>query len=369
MYMNFWYPVAASDEVTNTKPLRVSILCINFVAFRDSNGVAHVLSDTCIHRGGALGEGKIKGDCVECPYHGWQYAGDGECTLIPSLGSTEKPPARAKVDSYPVEEKYGIVFAFLGDLPETERPPLWTIEEYDAPDWRPNKLVVFEVDYYYERSIENALDPAHNEFVHPKQGTPGMMLDFRKTPIEMEAIGAWGSGFMIPFTLKAPDKGLLKETRSDAPEIVKAGSGYFGPNAVVTWLHFTAVNKFHQYFFEAPIDENRTRIFFINMRHFMMDPKMDQRIVDINMEIAQEDIDVVSKLNPIRTPETTTKELLVPSDEPVVHYRAALKIWENLGWRLDMKKIRELRGDVAFAIPCPDRRTRKNWVLDEVPRV
>lgn len=369
MFINFWYPVALSDQISNDTPLRVQILCLDFVAFRDSQGNPHVLSDTCIHRGGALGAGKVVGDCVQCPYHGWQYDGAGQCTKIPTMGADDKLPARAKVDSYPVQEKYGIVFAFLGDLPEDERPPIWDLDEYDAPDWRANKLVVFEVDYYYERSVENALDPAHNEFVHPKQGAPGMLLDFRKTPIEMDPIGEWGSGFMIPFTQLDPEGGLLAQANQKNDAVVKAGSGYFGPNAVVTWLHFTAENKFHQYFFEAPIDENRTRIFFLNMRHFMMDPKHDQQIVDINMEIAQEDIDVMVKLNPVRTPKTTIKELLVPADEPIVQFRKSLQNWESRGWRLDLKKIQELRGDVAMAIPSPARRTRKNWVIDEIPRV
>jgi hypothetical protein len=44
---------------------------------------------------------------------------------------------------------------------------------------------------------------------------------------------------------------------------------------------------FNQYFFEAPIDENRTRIFFVNMRHFMLEPKNDDPIIKMNMEIAQ----------------------------------------------------------------------------------
>ncbi len=369
MYMNFWYPVAACSEVTNEAPLPVRILSMDFVAFRDGAGHPHVLSDTCIHRGGSLGYGKVKGDCVQCPYHGWQYNGAGRCVLMPALGATETPPARAKVDSYPVQERYGILFAFLGDLPESERPPLFEIPEYAAEDWRANKLKVFEVDFYYERSVENALDPAHNEFVHPKQGAPGMVLDFRKNPIEMDDIGNWGSGFLIPFTQKTPESGLLAQTSSWNNEVVRAGSGHFGPNAVVTWLKFTKENMFHQYFYEAPIDENRTRIFFINMRHFMMDPAMDDRIVDINMEIAQEDIALLVRLNPVRTPETLTKEVLIASDRPMVRYREFLKDWEARGWRLDMKKIRELRGDVAMAIPCPARRTEKNWVLDEVPRV
>jgi phenylpropionate dioxygenase-like ring-hydroxylating dioxygenase large terminal subunit len=369
MYMNFWYPVAASEEITNEQPLRVRMLCLDFVAFRDTAGQAHVLSDTCIHRGAALGQGKIKGDCVQCPYHGWQYNGAGQCTLIPTQTADETPPARAKVDSYPVQEKYGIVFAFLGDLPEEERPPMMEIEEYEASDWRANMLRIFDVDYYYERSIENGLDPAHNEFVHPKQGTPGMVMDFKRNPIKIDPLTDFGSGFMIPFTQLDPEGGLLAETNRDADEVVHAGSGHVGPNGMVTWLHFSKENRFHQYFFEAPIDENRTRIFFVNMRHFMMDPANDQRIVDINMEIAQEDINVLVNLNPIRTPETTTAELLVHTDKPVVRYRELLKEWEAKGWRLDLAQLSAQSGNVACAIPSPARRTEKNWVLAEVPRV
>jgi len=367
MYINFWYPVARSEDVSNDAPLRTRILCHDFVAFRDTHDDAHVLSDTCIHRGGALGTGKIQGNCVECPYHGWQFDGDGKCRAIPSLGDGEKFPARAKVDSYPVQERYGIVFAFLGDLPKSKRPPLYEIPEYDADDWRANQLVVFEVNYYYERSVENGLDPAHNEFVHPKQGAPGMVQDFRNKPIDVEDIGNWGSQFMIPFVNEGFEAGLIDDQLQRDPYELKAGSGHFGPNTLITWLHFNEDNKFHQYFFEAPIDENRTRIFFVNMRHFMMDPSMDQMIVDVNMEIAQEDIDILEKLNPTRTPETMTKELLVPADRPIVRYREFLKNWEDRGWRIDLNRLRELRGDAAFAIPCPRRRKRKNWILDEVP--
>ena len=164
MYINFWYPIALSTEITNDEPHMVQIMSLNFVAFRDSKGAAHVVSNTCIHRGGALGKGKIKDDCVVCPYHGWEFSGDGKCANIPTLPRDQKPSARAKIDSYPTEERYGILFAFFGDLPEDERPPLFDITEYDAEGWRANDVVVFEVNAYYQRSIENGLDGAHNEW-------------------------------------------------------------------------------------------------------------------------------------------------------------------------------------------------------------
>ena len=59
----------------------------------------------------------------QCPYHGWQFDGDGKCRKIPSLGKNAKHPGPCPgQDAYDVEEKYGIVFAFLGDLPAAERP-------------------------------------------------------------------------------------------------------------------------------------------------------------------------------------------------------------------------------------------------------
>ena len=166
MYINFWYPICTSEDLNENNPQRVELLGIRLAAFRDSQGNANVIADTCVHRGGSLGKGKLKGDSVQCPYHGWEFNGRGECTKIPSMeGKT--PPGRAKVDGYPVQEKYGIVFAFLGDLPEAERPPLHEVAELDQEGWQFSGPLVFEIEGYYERSIENGLDPVHNEFVHP----------------------------------------------------------------------------------------------------------------------------------------------------------------------------------------------------------
>jgi phenylpropionate dioxygenase-like ring-hydroxylating dioxygenase large terminal subunit len=367
MYINFWYPIAESEKVTNDDPVRVRILGVDLVTFRDTAGQAHVLSDTCIHRGGSLGKGTVKGDCVTCPYHGWEFNGAGHCTHIPSLGESQHPPARAKVDTYPTEERYGILFAFLGDLPADQRPPIYDITEFEDPDWRANRLVVFEVDYYYERSVENGLDPAHNEFVHPKQGAPGMRQDFRNKPIDVEPMTDWGSKFIIPFIHEKADTALLAGAIERDVEYLRGGSGHLGPNQLVTWLQFSKDNIFHQYFFEAPIDQQRTRIFFVNMRHFMLEDKNDERLVSVNMEIAQEDIDVLVELNPVTTPHNTTKELLVPADRPLVRYREFLREWDSKGWRINVKELEETRNDVAYAIPCPERRTTGNWILDTIP--
>ncbi len=90
MYINFWYPICLSEELSSDRPHPSQVLGLRFVAFRDQQGSPHVLSDTCVHRGGSLSKGKIKDGCIACPYHGWEYAGDGRASLIPSQGSDDK---------------------------------------------------------------------------------------------------------------------------------------------------------------------------------------------------------------------------------------------------------------------------------------
>jgi phenylpropionate dioxygenase-like ring-hydroxylating dioxygenase large terminal subunit len=366
MYMNFWYPIARSSEVTADKPLRVQLLMLPFVAFRDEAGQARVLADTCVHRGGSLGAGWVKEGCVVCPYHGWAFGGDGKCTKIPSLGAEAKLPPRAKVDSYPVQERYGIVFAFLGDLPESERPPLYDIPEYGVAPWK-SQLYVLDLAAYYERSMENGLDPIHNEFVHPMQGAPMLSPERQRQPVPVEDI-PWGSKFYVPFGGKKDEKTALADIKS-GKRVGAAGSWHQGPNQLVTWIDLTETNSFHQYLFEAPVDEGHTRIFFLNMRNWLTEDKYDQRMEDVTLKVVQEDIGVLEKLNPVRTPDTNTKEVLVPGDYALVRYREWLKKWDANGWRIDMRALREKLGDVAMTIPCPARRESGNWVLDTVPLV
>jgi phenylpropionate dioxygenase-like ring-hydroxylating dioxygenase large terminal subunit len=366
MYINFWYPIAKSEDVVTYEPHRTQVLGQKLVAFRDTEGVAHVLSDVCIHRGAALGKGWVKGNSVVCPYHGWQFDGDGKCTHIPTL-DVKKIPARAKVDSYPVQEKYGIVFAFLGDLPEEQRPPLREIPEYDQEGWRANRLVVFELNAFYERSIENGLDPSHNEFVHPAQGSPGMQPDFRQKPLDMKD-SPWGSEFLVRFENRLTATRAFTDENREVPEVT-AGSGYVGPKQMITWIRFSEEQMFTQYFFEAPIDENHTRIFFVNMRTFMLEPENDGRLVKVNLTVAQEDIDLLEELDPVGTPDNPTEEVLVPSDGAVISYRKFLKQWKDKGWRIDIDTMCATSRTKAYAIPCPGRRTSKNWVLNPVPLI
>ncbi len=366
MYINFWYPMALSSEVTAEKPLRIKRLCLQFVVFRDQRGRAHVLADTCVHRGGSLGLGPMRGDAVACPYHGWQFGGDGRCVKIPSLAAEPKLPARAKVDSYPVQEKYGIVFAFLGDLPEEERPPLYDIEEFGTPEWKAQTFVL-DLNAYYERSIENGLDPIHNEFVHQAQGQPSLSPEQQRVPLPIEQI-PWGSKHYMTFGGSKDENTALSSVKT-GPRVGAAGSWHQGPNQLVTYIDLTATNSFHQYMFEAPIDEAHTKVYLVSMRNWLLQDMHDARMAEVTMRVVNEDMVVVQNLNPVRTPDSNTKELLVPGDTAIAAYREWLKKWDAKGWKIDVKALNARLGDYAITIPSPARRTSDNWVTETVPLV
>ena len=363
MYINFWYPICTSEELKATEPLSVQVLGLPFVAFRDTEGVSHVLANTCVHRGGSLSKGWVQDGCVVCPYHGWRYSGDGKCQLVPSLEEGRKIPARAKVDSYPVQEQYDIVFAFLGDLPEEERPPMYKIEEYEDEAWRVTETIILDIGCFYERSMENGVDPIHNEFVHPIQGSPKPIpgsVEYPDTP--------WGTGVtgrMAEVGTKAT--GVEADAMKSDPATLSAGSWHHGPNTLITWITFGEGRTLHQYMFEAPVDGDHTKVYLVNLRSFNLEPKHDDFIREANLRVTVEDIAVLEGLYPVRTPETRTKEILISGDKGISRYRDCLEDWNARGWRLDSKALQENHGDVAYAIPCPERHNSGNWVLESAP--
>ena len=368
MYINFWYPVALTEELKD-EPIRARILGQNFVVFRDSNDQAHTLSDTCPHRGGALSAGVIRDDCIQCPYHGWRFDSEGYCRRIPSLGKDAKIPKRARVDAYPTQEQNGIVFTFLGDLEEKKRPPIMPIKELEDPEsWRAN-WITYEADINFERSIENGLDAAHNEFVHPTHGHEGADEDYQVNYLDfvdnMFGEKKWGFGFWHAF--KSPASTQEGPQIKEASDERMAGSGIVGPNQMWTYIVFNENSEFRQYMFECPVEQDHVKIFLVNMRKMMLDENMDQAIADRCMVIARQDIAILEKLNPVLTPASNTKEFLVPADEPCIRYRKLLDGWKKKGWKIDSKKVDANNGKKAYVIPSPGRNKQKGWVLDKIP--
>ena len=102
------------------------------------------------------------------------------------------------------------------------------------------------------------------------------------------------------------------------PTFLNAGSWHHGPNTLITWITFGEGRSLHQYMFEAPIDGDHTKVYLVNLRSFNLEPKHDDFIREANLRVTVEDIGVLEGLYPVRTPETRTKEILIPGDKAIV---------------------------------------------------
>jgi phenylpropionate dioxygenase-like ring-hydroxylating dioxygenase large terminal subunit len=371
MFINFWYTAGRSTDVGDA-PVRRRMLGLDFVLFRDTAGKVHCLADTCIHRGASLSTGKVRGDCIQCPYHGWQFDGDGACRKIPSLGAQARIPARARVDAYPTVEKYGLIFAFLGDIPEAERCPILPIAEYGPdgplPGWGAT-IQHFEWNFDYKRSMENGIDAAHNEFVHPTHGFSGNRPDYKVNHEAWRWVDdEWTTGFFSRHIAPPlPDKKMREASGREGNAIIEGGTGHHGISMLWTYIHPSPEMKIHQYLFETPVDSSHTSLYLLNLRNFLPEPEHDARMMGRNEYVATQDRDILHDVRPVLTPEKNTSEFFTPADKPIALYREKLKRWEQRGWRIDVDTVDRDQRRVAYAIPCPARRETKGWVLDPVP--
>jgi phenylpropionate dioxygenase-like ring-hydroxylating dioxygenase large terminal subunit len=157
---HMWLPIARAEDVGVERPFGAELLGRRLVVFRDAEGVT-VAADRCPHRGGRLSHGRMVDGALQCPYHGWRWDGEGRCVLVPSQPGAHPS---AKLESRPVEERFGLVWTRLGEpllelpsIPETNEP---------ADGWETMSGEWFDVRCGLRSITENFRDSSHFAFVH-----------------------------------------------------------------------------------------------------------------------------------------------------------------------------------------------------------
>lgn len=186
---NAWYVAAWSTEIDDDLR-RFTILGENIVMFRKSDGTVSALEDRCPHRLLPLSKGKRVGDNVQCGYHGLTFDGTtGMCTRVP--GQTNLPKS-AYVERFPIEERHGIVWIWMGDPDKADPAKVFDMPEFTDPAWKVHHGDALHLKSNYLNVAENLVDPAHVSFVHPT--TLGNAAS-ENVPVhvqtEGEAIVAW----------------------------------------------------------------------------------------------------------------------------------------------------------------------------------
>jgi phenylpropionate dioxygenase-like ring-hydroxylating dioxygenase large terminal subunit len=170
----YWHPVASSETLTSDVPHRIRVLGENLIVFRDGQGRAGVVFERCAHRGSSLFYGRIEEDGIRCCYHGWKFDVQGHCLEQPCEPGLGRRRDAARQPWYPVEERYGLVFVYMG--PPDRKPalprydalePLEEGERYYSAWPVPGAEVTgMGQDFNWLQVWENSIDGAHTTWLH-----------------------------------------------------------------------------------------------------------------------------------------------------------------------------------------------------------
>ncbi|MBB3036914.1 Rieske 2Fe-2S domain-containing protein [Hoyosella altamirensis] len=190
---NCWYIAAASEEIAGLFARRV--LDQPVVMFRRGTGEVVAMEDRCLHRAYPLSKGRIEDDRIVCGYHGCTYDADGRLVDVPSQ---ENVPPGARVRTYPIHEKSGFVWLWLGEPAAARlRPPPripWSAEE----DGWGKSLEVSRVRANYLLLHEHYLDLTNVFHMYPEAAPPDIHTLPPLNEVEVSELSVSYSRLTVP---------------------------------------------------------------------------------------------------------------------------------------------------------------------------
>ncbi|HEY4068021.1 MAG TPA: aromatic ring-hydroxylating dioxygenase subunit alpha [Burkholderiaceae bacterium] len=311
-----FHPVARDDGLGEL-PIAAHLMAHDLVLWRDASGAVHAAADRCPHRGAALSLGRVRGDTLECAYHGWRFDARGQCVAVPALPAFV-PPASHKACAYSARVAYGLIWVALTAQPESTVPAF--AAEHDA---RLRKLLCgpYEVATGAPRLIENFLDMSHFAFVHE-----GLLGDRAHASVEPHTIEFTADGFIATgckawqpqSTLQATDGAMIDYT-------YEVGSPY---SCVLTKRAETAPDTEREAIaiFVCPLAPERSRVW---IRLALIDREAsDASLRDFQDTIFRQDQPVLESQRPRLLPITAdapVTELHSAADRSSAAYRRCLR--------------------------------------------
>jgi 3-ketosteroid 9alpha-monooxygenase subunit A len=291
-----WFKVAEPAEVVPGEILTKRYFGTEIVLWRDTAGGLHCHEAYCAHLGAHLGDGRIEGDCLRCPFHGWAWSGDGANVDIPYA---DKPNPKARLRGFPTSEANGLVYAWYH--PDPEQAPLYEVfrvEETEDPAYALHSTFTYEVASCLQEMAENGYDAGHFEAVHshPQAGV-------------IEEVSLEGFDRRMLSRQEFPSKS--GEPRPGRIDVFGRGPGfavtrYQGP---ITAALLGA---------STPIDDEHTQLWF----HFYLRDPDDERaakvaeafVSSVSREVTQ-DIPIWERKRYLPRPQ------LAPGEAPILEFR------------------------------------------------
>lgn len=312
MIPNQWYAVLESSQVPAGRPVGVVRMGEKLVFWRDAQGEVACLPDRCPHRGVSLSLGRLQGDCVECPFHGFQFDASGSCRLVPANGRSALPARQIRVASYPAREIDGLIFIWWGEARDSLPPPRY-FDNLDRMVYA-SARVLWKT--HYSRAIENQLDVAHVPFVHANTIGRGAGALVDGPCLEWEGEEMFRLYFMNRQDDGRPPLRPDQVSRPDTP----------------FWLEFIFPNLWQNHLGDqarvtvafAPVDDEHTLMYLRFYQGFLKAPLLGkwvaQASMPFNRRVLRQDQRVVETQMPKRS-ELKMGEKLVQADYPIVAYR------------------------------------------------
>jgi phenylpropionate dioxygenase-like ring-hydroxylating dioxygenase large terminal subunit len=303
---NDWHVVYSSAALADGSVAAVRLLGEDLVLWR-WKGQAMAWLDLCVHRGSRLTMGRVLNGELVCPYHGWHYDREGQCTLIPAQPNLPIPK-RARAITYNCQERYGFIWVCMGE-PVGEIPAL--------PEWDNEKFVKvytgpYEIAASAPRIVENVLDVTHFPFVHDNMlGIEGNPDEVGEYNVRMEADGLWTS----PISVYQP-VGDHRRTP------VHTTYTFWCPRPCIAYLikEFGEGLCFSHYMPITPVGDGESVLWVLTLANFNKDDAQAS-ITMRNDEIFTQDKPILENQRPSQIPLDLRQELHIRADKLHVAYR------------------------------------------------
>lgn len=322
----YWYPVSKVEDVTEG-PTGVTLLDMPLVLYR-ADGVTTVADDLCPHRGMklSLGESQHDGKGLKCPYHGLRFGSNGECTDIPAHPKN-RIPAKMNLNSYAVEERYGLVWVCLaakpGAVPGVDTvadiPP---VPHWDDEGYQQINCPIIDIEAFAGRQVEGFLDVAHFAFVH----APSFALADQPEVPDYTPV-ATSDGFEAEYWSTMPN---VPHTATEAVAAIPEGFNWLRhfrlhvPFTATLVVHFPEGAVLSMMNAACPVSAKKTRLFDARCRNFDTDQPV-QDVYDFNVQVFEEDRAMVEAQKPENLPLDPALEVHIPADKSSIAYRRALR--------------------------------------------
>jgi phenylpropionate dioxygenase-like ring-hydroxylating dioxygenase large terminal subunit len=165
LFRQYWIPALLASELpeNDCEPVRVKLLGERLIAFRDSDGRYGLMDEFCAHRGVSLWFGRNEEGGLRCPYHGWKYDVNGQCTEVPSEPEASGFCEKIKLRAYPLIKVGDVLWTHMGDRENRPPEPAWEFATV-APEQTFTSKRWQECNWL--QAMEGGIDSSHVSFLH-----------------------------------------------------------------------------------------------------------------------------------------------------------------------------------------------------------